>query len=605
MNLLEVGNLRIQYGDNAPAVVNDLSFSMAAGDSLAIVGESASGKTQTALGIMGLLPAHARVSGEVLFDGNNLLGRSDRFLNGFRARRIAMVFQDPKQALNPYLRIGNQLSRILLEQGIGERRNVVKRAHDLLRRVGLPDVERQYRSYAHQLSGGMRQRAMIAMALAGEPELLIADEPTTALDVTVQAQVLELLHELKDETGIALLLITHDLGVVAGNCKRMLVMQRGKMLEYGATEAVFRNPSHAHTRAMLAAVPRIGAPIAVAPLAGTAAPVLTIDGVSVQFADRAARASGPASRKGTLHALRPLTVGVRAGETLAIVGESGSGKSSLARAVLGLLTPATGTISFLGRPIAARVQSRANELRRNLQLVFQDPVASLNPAMRVWDVLLEPVRLHEPQLDAAGYRERIETMLERVGLDAPLLQRYAHELSGGQAQRVAIARALILEPRVLVCDEAVAALDGTVRQAILDLLRREQERSGMSLIFITHDLAVVRQISHRVLVMYMGRVCELADNAALFAQPRHPYTRALLDAVPVPEPGRERRRAGLRGEAASLLAPPAGCVFHPRCPLVTERCRQEVPLADPLQHHQAACHHPGPFPALPGSDLSN
>lgn len=598
MSLLEVGNLTIAYGDNAPAVVDDLSFSLAAGDSLGIVGESASGKTQTALGITGLLPVHARVSGEVLFDGNNLLGKSDRYLNDFRARRIAMVFQDPKQALNPYLRIGDQLSRILLAHGIGERRNVAKRALDLLRRVGLPDVERQYRSYAHQLSGGMRQRAMIAMALAGEPELLIADEPTTALDVTVQAQVLDLLQELKDETGIALLLITHDLGVVAGNCEHVLVMQRGKMLEYGATAAVFRNPSQAHTRAMLAAVPRIDAPVTAAPIAETAAPILSIDRVSVHFAERGLRAPGPGSRGGVLHALHPLSVDLRAGETLAIVGESGSGKSSLARAVLGLLAPATGTISFLGSPLAARVQSRANELRRNLQLVFQDPVASLNPAMRVWDVLLEPVRLHEPQLDAGGYRERIESMLERVALDVSLLQRYAHELSGGQAQRVAIARSLILEPRVLVCDEAVASLDGTVRQAILDLLRREQERTGMSMIFITHDLAVVRQISHRVLVMYMGRVCELADNEVLFAQPRHPYTRALLDAVPVPEPGRKRRLAGLRGEATSLLAPPAGCVFHPRCPLVTERCRQELPLPNPLHPHQVACHHPG-------SDLSN
>ncbi len=589
MSLLEVSNLHIQYGDHAPAVVNDLSFSIAAGDSLGIVGESACGKTQTALGITGLLPAHAQVSGEVLFDGNNLLGKSDRYLNGFRARRIAMVFQDPKQALNPYLSIGDQLSRILVEHGIGERRNVAKRALDLLRRVGLPDVERQYRSYAHQLSGGMRQRAMIAMALAGEPELLIADEPTTALDVTVQAQILDLLQELKDETGIALLLITHDLGVVAGNCEHVLVMQQGRMIEYGATEVVFQNPSQAHTRAMLAAVPRIDAPIAVAPLAETAAAVLSINGVSVQFADNASRR---ASRGRALHAVRPLSVEVRAGETLAIVGESGSGKSSLARAVLGLLAPATGAISFLGSSLAARVQSRTNEVRRNLQLVFQDPVASLNPAMRVWDVLLEPVRLHEPQLHTSGYRDRVASMLERVGLDVSILQCYAHELSGGQAQRVAIARSLILEPQVLVCDEAVAALDGTVRQAILDLLRREQERSGMSLIFITHDLAVVRQISHRVLVMYMGRVCELADNAALFAQPRHPYTRALLDAVP--EPGRERRRAGLRGEGASLLAPPAGCVFHPRCPLVTERCRQEVPLLKTQRQQLVACHHSGP-----------
>lgn len=600
MSLLEINNLSIGYADNARPVVRDLSFSIDAGESLGIVGESGSGKTQTALGIMGLLPAHARVTGEVRFDGNSLLGKNDRYLNTFRARRIAMIFQDPNEALNPYLRVGVQLRRILVEHGIGERRHAGKRALDLLRRVGLPDVERQFRSYPHQLSGGMRQRAMIAMALAGEPELLMADEPTTALDVTVQAQILELLQELKRETGIALLLVTHDLGVIAGNSERVLVMHQGKMLECDTTEAIFRHPVHAHTRAMLAATPRIDAPVSVARLDEAAKPVLEIDDLSVRYTNDMSRMHG---RRTALQAVRSLTFGVRAGETLAIVGESGSGKTTVVRAVLGLLQADSGVVSFLGQPLAARVQARAVKLRRRLQMVFQDPVASLDPAMRVDAALAEPLRLHEPTLDAKGRLERVSSMLARVGLDALLLQRFPHELSGGQAQRIAIARALILEPQVLVCDEAVAALDGTVRGEILELLNREQQRSGLSIIFITHDLAVVRQISHRVLVMYMGVVCELAGNEALFARPRHPYTRALMDAVPLPEPGRVRP-AGLRGEPASMLNQPAGCVFHPRCPYAIALCRKKTPILEAANGSRAACHRTHDLD-LSGSDLDN
>jgi peptide/nickel transport system ATP-binding protein len=600
MTLLEVNNLSIGYAGNALPVVHDLSFSIDAGESLGIVGESGSGKTQTALAIMGLLPAHARVAGEVRFDGNDLLGRNDRYLNTFRARRIAMIFQDPNEALNPYLRVGVQLRRILVEHGIGERRLAGKRALDLLQRVGLPDVERQFRSYPHQLSGGMRQRAMIAMALAGEPELLIADEPTTALDVTVQAQVLELLQKLKRETGIALLLVTHDLGVIAGNSERVLVMHQGKMLECDTTEAIFRNPVHAHTRAMLAATPRIDAPVSLSRLDDTARPVLEIDDLSVRYTNDMSRMHG---RRAAVQAVRSLTFGVRAGETLAIVGESGSGKTTVARAVLGLLRTDSGVVSFLGRPLAARVQARAIKLRRRLQMVFQDPVASLDPAMRVDAALAEPLRLHEPALDAEGRLERVSSTLARVGLDARLLQRFPHELSGGQAQRIAIARALILEPQVLVCDEAVAALDTTVRGEILELLNREQQRSGLSIIFITHDLAVVRQISHRVLVMYMGVACELAANEALFARPRHPYTRALMDAVPVPEPGRVRP-AGLRGEPASTLNQPAGCVFHPRCPYAIALCREKTPVLEAANGSRAACHRAQDLD-LSGSDLDN
>lgn len=575
MSLLSVDGLTIAYA-GTPAV-RDLSFAIETGESVGLVGESGSGKTQTAMAVLGLLPAQAKVSGSIRFGEMELLGASEKSLNALRAQRMAIVFQDPMQALNPFVQIGSQLCRILLHHGLADGTQAQARVMDMLERVGLPDAERQFRAYPHQLSGGMRQRAMLASALIAEPQLLIADEPTTALDVTVQAQILELLEQLRKDT--ALLLITHDLGVVAGHCERMLVIAEGSLVEQGATREVFARPQHEHTARLIAAAPRLDR--ADIPTARPAEMVLEIAAAAVSYKER---------HGDSLHAVRGVDLSVHAGETVAVVGESGSGKSSLVRAALGLVPMQSGRVVFCGSALDGPVQARSREARRGLQLVFQDPVGSLNPQMRVASIVGEPLLVHKPDSSADDRRERATAMLEKTGLGEQFLDRYPHELSGGEAQRVAIARALILEPKVLVCDEAVAALDGTVREQILAQLRIVQKESGLAIIFITHDLAVVRAISHRVLVMYMGALVELADNATLFANARHPYTRALLEAVPVPDPQHPGGRATLRGEVPSLLAPPSGCTFHPRCPHARDICAAETPQTRIVDGSTVACH---------------
>lgn len=580
MSLLEVDNLTVSYpGTDEPAVAS-LSFALERGESLGVVGESGSGKTQTALAIMGLLPANANVRGSIKFDQTELTGAPQSLLNQFRARRMAMVFQDPMAALNPYVRIGNQLRRILLEHRLCGPGDAAKRTLAMLKKVGLPDPERQYRAFPHELSGGMRQRVMIGAALLGEPDLLIADEPTTALDVTIQAQILHLLRKLHAESNAALLLITHDLGVVAGNCQRMLVMDHGQTLEEGTTEEIFSFPTSRKMQAFLTAVPNIGANGMTPPAAGKNDPVLVVKDLSVSFRERRAR--------GRLNAVRPISLTLGTGETVAIVGESGSGKTSLARALLGLIPADSGRISFLGKSLPGLVSKRCLDSLRELQMIFQDPLESLNPAMRVLEIVTEPLRVHEPGRD--DHLALVRIALEQVGLERELLDRYPHELSGGQAQRVAIARALILKPKVIICDEAVAALDGTVQNEILAVLQAEQERSGLSLIFITHDLAVVRQISHRVLVMYMGRHFELASTESLFARPRHPYTKALLNAVPLADPQAKPVDVLLAGEVSSILHPPVGCPFHPRCQQAIAICSETVPEPADCEGSLVACH---------------
>ena len=575
MSLLDIESLTVRYGNET--AIDGLSFSLDAGESVGLVGESGSGKTQTALAILGLLPRNAIVSGSIKFEGGELQGASEKQLDAIRARRISIVFQDPMLALNPYLRIGEQIARILIEHQIAAETTPEERVIEMLGAVGLPDPERQSRAYPHQLSGGMRQRAMIASALITEPNLLIADEPTTALDVTVQAQILELLNAIRKNT--ALLLITHDLGVVAGHCERMLVLEKGHLIESGPTRDVFRAPQQDHTRIMLDAAPRMTRQDFPAPVNGET--LLEVEGIAVSY-----REAG----HGQLHAVRDVNLQLKQGETVAIVGESGSGKSSLVRAILGLIPPRAGTVSFLGESLAREAGARAAEIRRDLQLVFQDPVGSLNPQMRVTDIVREPLLVHEKQLTQAETNQRVVAMLGQVGLDDIFLRRYPHELSGGQAQRVAIARALILKPRVLVCDEAVAALDGSVREQILQTLRELQQASGLSILFISHDLGVVRAISHRVLVMYLGRLVELADNASLFDRTQHPYTKALIDAVPVPDPDVVRETAVLSGEVPSILTPPSGCAFHPRCAYSVDRCVRELPLPRDVAATIVACH---------------
>ena len=584
MRLLEVNDLCIRYAGIGKPVVENLCFGIDAGGSLGIVGESGSGKTQTAMALLGLLPANASTSGRICFDGQEFLGAAPEVLNRFRACRIAMVFQDPMTALNPYVRVGKQLRRILLEHKICGPAEASERVLTMLRRVGLPDAERQYNAFPHQLSGGMRQRAMIGAALLGEPDLLIADEPTTALDVTVQAQILGLLRELRAQSNTALVLITHDLGVVAGNCDRMLVMDDGRLLEEGPTREIFAAPSNECTARLIAASPRLDAPAKTSPLSGDSAPLLEVENLSVSFRERRG------NRKGQLDAVWPLDLQVAPGEALSVVGESGSGKTSLAKAILGLIPMGGGNVSYLGTPLSGSVHSRPNEIRRRLQMVFQDPVTSLNPAMRVAEIVAEPVSIHERHKKKAEREQDVDQMLQHVGLDSELRSRFPHELSGGQAQRVAIARALIIRPQVLICDEAVAALDGTIQRDILHLLQAEQADAGLSLIFITHDLSVVRQISHRVLVLYMGRVCEVATNRQLFERPRHPYTKAMIRSVPLPDPDATPDDAPLAGEASSILNPPPGCPFHPRCQHAVARCSKQTPELEDAGDGFVACH---------------
>jgi oligopeptide/dipeptide ABC transporter ATP-binding protein len=584
MSLLEIDGLTIRYADSPAPAVSDLNVVIERGEAIGIVGESGSGKTQTAMAIMGLLPANAGVSGSIRFDGTELRGATPTVLNRYRACRIAMVFQDPRTALNPYVRIGKQLRRVLLEHKMCGGAEADVRTLDMLQKVGLPDPERQFRAFPHELSGGMRQRAMIGAALIGEPDLLVADEPTTALDVTVQAQILRLISDLHAETNSALLLITHDLGVVAGNCERVVVMDKGCMVEEGSTREVFSAPVSSRTEALLSSAPRIDSEVMSKSIDTDADPVLEIEDIAVSFRGRRS------SWGERLHAVKPMSLSLGECETVAVVGESGSGKTSLARAVLGLLPADAGRVSFLGRALPSHVGARRNNVRRHLQMVFQDPLASLNPAMSVREIVAEPLRIHEPGMKKEERNRGVDTMLTRVGLEAELAGRYPHELSGGQAQRVAIARSLILQPKVLICDEAVAALDGTVQHEILKLLLTEQANSGLSLIFITHDLAVVRQISHRVLVMYMGRLCEIAENEALFRRPRHPYTKAVLSSVPVIDPDASAVDVPLAGEAASALSPPTGCPFHPRCPHAIAVCNEKIPELAQCDSTLVACH---------------
>ncbi len=573
MSLLEVRDLTIRYGGTP--VVSGLDFDVAPGEAVGLVGVSGSGKSQTALAVMGLLPRTASVSGSVRLGPHELLGAPARVLDRVRPARIAMVFQDPAQALNPYLRVGRQLVRILEHHGIARGSAARQKVVEMLARVGLPDAPRQAAAWPHELSGGMRQRVMIASALLAGPELLIADEPTTALDVTVQAQILDLLETLRQDT--ALLLITHDLGVVAGRCERMLVLEAGRLIEGGPVREVFTRPQAAGTEALLAAASSPGA--ARAAVAGSE--VLRIDAAAVRYR---------AGRGATLDAVRDLGLTVVRGEIVAVVGESGAGKSSLGRAALGLVPLAAGRVLLAGAELAPLAADRSLAARRAVQLVFQDPAASLNPQMPVGEIVAEPLTVHEPGLRAPERSRRVESALAATGLDAGFAARYPHELSGGQAQRVAIARALILEPQVLICDEAVAALDGRARRRILALLDAARAETGLAVIFITHDLGVAREIAHRVLVMYLGRLAELGPTTAVLERPLHPYTQALLAAVPRPDPRDPGGRATITGEVPSPVAAPAGCAFHPRCPRAEARCGTERPAERGVDGSRVACH---------------
>ncbi len=523
--LLAVERLTVRFG--ASTVVDDVSFVIAAGEKFALVGESGSGKSITALSILRLVDA-ATTTGAIRFGGEDLMANSERRMRGLRGDRIAMIFQEPMTALNPLYTVGNQIGEVLeLHQGL--RKNQARaRAIELLAKTGIPEPERRIDAFPHQLSGGQRQRAMIAMALACAPELLICDEPTTALDVTIQAQILALLDALQAEFGMALLFITHDLNLVRRFTHRVGVMQRGRLVEIGATAAVFAAPQHPYTQQLLASRPeRI-----VAPLDPAAPVLLAADAVGVDFTT----AGGFFAKKRVFHAVRQATLQLRRGETLGIVGESGSGKTTLGMALLALQPIAAGQIAFEGRRIDAADGATLRALRRRMQVVFQDPFGSLSPRMTVGQIVGEGLALHHPELSKAERTQRVLAILAEVGLGATggvgeVLERYPHEFSGGQRQRIAIARAVVLEPEVLVLDEPTSALDVSVQQQVLVLLAELQRRHGLAYVFISHDLGVVRAMSHRVLVMKDGAVIEENEAEALFAAPREPYTRALLAAA--------------------------------------------------------------------------
>lgn len=579
MSLLELENLGIRYPGQPEPVIDDLSFAIEAGESVALAGESGSGKTQIALAIMGLSAGDAEIGGAIRFDGQELLTAPSNIRRSLRARGMAMVFQDPSSALNPQLRIVRQLKMILEEHGIAKGRDAEQRVVRMLERTGLPDPERQARAYPWQLSGGMRQRVMIASALIAEPRLLIADEPTTALDTTVQAQILALISDLQAETGVALLLVTHDFGVIAHSTRRLIVIDRGRAVETGATGAVIASPQDPQTRRMLEAA-RTHAGFAEAP--ATSRPVLNAESLSVVYHERPV---GRIWHRQSLKAVRSADLAVKSGETLAIVGESGCGKSSLARAILGLVPPSSGRITLDGNRLAATIARRDRGSIAAMQLVFQDPVASLNPAWRVGRSIAEPLN----GMSKAMRTDRVAEALARVGLPESLARRFPHQISGGQAQRAAIARALVNPPEVLICDEAVSALDAPTRQEILTLLSREQSEHELAIVFISHDLSVVRRISHRLVVMYLGHVVETGPTPAVFERPRHPYTRALLNAMLTVDTALHEVPA-LTGEPPSPLAPPAGCPFHPRCEYAEARCRQEPPELRRIDDELVACH---------------
>ncbi|MGM4913909.1 ABC transporter ATP-binding protein [Rhizobium sp. 768_B6_N1_8] len=547
--ILSVRNLSVdaRTPDGRKPVLKDISFDLASGETLCLAGESGSGKSVTSLSIMGLLPkASLQVaSGSIMLGERDLLKLSDRAMRSVRGGDIAMVFQEPMTSLNPVMSIGAQLTEAIREHQGSE--NAEAFALQMLDAVQITDPAKRLKQYPHELSGGMRQRVMIAMALSCRPKVLIADEPTTALDVTVQAQILKLMRELKSEFGTSIILITHDMGVVAEMADRVIIMQNGGIVEEGPAVAIFRAPRQTYTQQLLSAVPRLGA------FAGTDAPpritsrrvetlhpdrtpVLNVRGLNVTYGGAASflfKGKAPAA------AVSDVSFDILPGETLGLVGESGSGKSTTGKAVLGLI-PFTGDVIIDGRNIAGLSHREMQPIRRTAQMIFQDPYASLDPRMAVGSAIAEPLVIHGIA-NKAERQDRVAELLRRVGLTADAATRYPHEFSGGQRQRICIARALTLEPKLIVADESVAALDVSVRARVLDLMLELQESMGLSYLFISHDMAVVERMSHKVAVMRGGRIVETGTRRQIFEHPAEDYTKALMAAVPIPDP--EARRA--------------------------------------------------------------
>jgi len=557
--VISIRNLRTSFrveGQWRPAV-DDVSFDVAPNETVAIVGESGSGKSVTALSVMGLIPtANGRVEGEIRLKGRNLLTLSEREMQKVRGDDVSMIFQEPMTSLNPVLTIGFQVSEALRYHRGLDRAEADREALQILEQVRIPSAKSRFHDYPHLFSGGMRQRVMIAMALACRPDLLIADEPTTALDVTIQAQILELIKTLQREIGMSVLFITHDMGVVAEIADRVIVMYRGKKVEEGPSAPIFSAPEHTYTRTLLAAVPRLGSmtgrhePVKFAAPGETeptdvpstvrraGKPLLEVANLTTRFDVTGGVLGRPVGR---VHAVEDVSFTLHPGETLALVGESGCGKSTTGRSILRLVEPRSGTVRFEDEDVLGRDKAGLREMRRHMQMIFQDPFASLNPRKTVGSAIAEPMLVHGlcGRDEAAA---RVETLLGQVGLEPGHALRFPHEFSGGQRQRLCIARALGLSPKLIVADESVSALDVSIKAQVINLMLDLQRDLGLAYLFISHDIAVVERVSHRVAVMYLGEIVEIGPREAIFERAQHPYTKKLMSAVPVPDPARRRMK---------------------------------------------------------------
>lgn len=523
MALLKLSDLKTFFHTRAGVVraVNGVSFSIEKGETLGIVGESGSGKSVACYSLMGLIPKPPGKieSGQALFDGEDLLQMSEAQLNRIRGRRIAMIFQDPMTSLNPYLRIEDQLIEPLLLHGLADKHGARKKALEMLEKVGIPGAARRIRMYPHEFSGGMRQRVMIAMALIAEPKLLIADEPTTALDVTIQAQILRLIKSLQEKRDIGVLFISHDLAVVSDIADHIVVMEKGLVVEQGAPVDIFSNAQHSYTQKLLAAIPS-GAPPEPDSERDT---LITATNLKTYFTSE--------NSNEPIKAVDDVSLTIQRGEVLGLVGESGSGKSTFGRSLLRLTPITAGQISFDGTDVGGLDRNNLKALRRRMQMIFQDPYASLNPRMTVYDTLAEPLLLHRI-VDRSGLDAAIRELMDNVGLARGFAKKYPHEFSGGQRQRIAIGRALATKPEFIVADEPVSALDVTIQAQILDLLKDLKDEYGLTMLFVSHDLAVIRQIADRVAVLYRGKLEEVGNTSAVFNSPQSDYTQRLLAAIP-------------------------------------------------------------------------
>jgi peptide/nickel transport system ATP-binding protein len=646
--LLNIENLKTWLGskDKPVRAVDGVDLDINQGETFALLGESGCGKSMTALSMMRLLPASGRiVSGSVRLGDTDILALPEAAMRNERGGRMGMIFQEPMTSLNPVLTIGDQIAESVRIHDSAARSDINGRVLELLKAVGIPDPQRRMQEYPHQLSGGMKQRVMIAMALAGKPELLIADEPTTALDVTIQAQVLKLLEDLQKESGMAIMLITHDLGVVSEVADRVAVMYAGQIVEVATREQFFSDPQHPYSHKLFDSLPgkaRRGQPLAVIegfvpqlsqefkgcrfaerceeamdicyetvpewssigenqgvrchlqdvdlpPLAKTAssgvqqreeinnstsAPLLNVNDLKVHFP----------IQKGVLHrtvgyvkAVDGVSLDITTGHTLALVGESGCGKTTVGKGILQLIRPTSGSTNFDGDELTQLKGYALRRKRSDMQIIFQDPMASMNPRMLVGDIIAEGMQAQGIGKNRQERMERVAELLGKVGLSADVATRYPHEFSGGQRQRICVARALAVDPQLIVCDEPTSALDVSVQAQILNLLKELQNDLGLSYLFITHNISVVSYLAHDVAVMYLGRIVEQGTVQEVLESPQHPYTKALLSAVPVVDQENKREVIRLEGDMPSPADPPVGCYFHPRCPEVTPECKKEYP----------------------------